>query len=897
METLICPEKGCGKKFTRRFNLNRHYQNLHLQNELVEKCVMCGQLFESCEDLQKHYKRFHKGSKHFVLKESAFKRSFITYRYNFTSSDINFASAQLSIKQKIEERLFLEAAEKKVCKASLIFIAQMSMNDHAGKVITQASIPFRSSSFLVTTSSRKSIRKNIVKSFNFQANALEDFIRSGSNWEFNRGLCFDIEIAKVRPITGGSDKDSKLNIKSFRQKKFLYNPCNKDEKCFLYCIANFLYEDKLSEIEKKKKDEKKYKKFIKSFDIQNISFPISVSGIKKFLNKNKNLDLKINILQRDLNDTIYPMEYGLGSGKKVVNLLMVGKSNSNHFLLIKNPNKYLRTVYKTERGLSYKKDFFCLHCLNSFSSQTILEKHEMLCSLNNPKLEKVPEKGSKHEKIVFKNYEKKHKLEYTGYLDFECVLPNCESICHVCERVKCNCDASFTDVISKQIPIAYSLLILGPEKEIIHEHSYIGKDAHIKLVEHLLDQEDLWIANLLSVRHPMIMTKKDKANFKKEKKCYLCLENFSETVVKVRDHSHYNSKYLGAACQQCNLRRRKPKKIPIFMHNGSKFDLHFIVKALGEFGDDIEYLSVLPYNGENFRTLSFNCFEFVDSLAFLQASLYQIASDLNSSKTHDYKILKQTCLVKTNKQFDSEKFEMILGKSFFPYEYCKSLNIMTSMTKLPKRKHFYSQLSEKSISKKDYKFAKKVWKKFNCKNLSDYTQIYCKIDVLILSEIFESFRDDMMKFSGLDPAHYISLPAYTFDSMLKITDAVIELPTDINMVHFLENGKRGGMSIIGTRQLSAPSSTKPSSGAQSQKFPEEDSEIVYIDANVISHFVFLMLIFINLKLYPKWGLNPRHMTYKTTALPTELLEFIKLFFIFSEFIWLRTSSTSSNWSI
>lgn len=829
-ERLICPEKECGKKFTRSFNLNRHYQRFHLHNELVEKCVICGQMFESCEDIQKHYKRSHRTSKTFIIKESAFNRSFVTYRCNFSGSEINFASAQLGIRQKIEERLLLEAAEKKVCKASLIFIAQMSMNDHAGKVMTQASIPFRSAGFLV--SSKNSIRKNILSSFKQQSASLEDFIKSGSGWEFTRALCFDIEIAKVRPITGGSD--SQINLISFRQNKFLYNPCNKDEKCFLYCIAHYLFKDKLSESEKTKTEEKKYKKFIRCFDTTNISFPISIKGIKKFLKQNKKLDLKINILQRDLKDKIYPLEFGLGTGKKVVNLLMVFKKSSNHFLLISDPNKYLRKVYKTEKRVCYKTEFFCYHCLNSFSSQKVLDKHIELCYLNDQvQLENTPQKGSPQEKIFFKNFEKKHKLEYTGYLDFECVLPSSESMCHVCCRVKCVCDSSFTDVISSQIPIAYSFLVLGPNKEIIHEHSYIGKDAHINLVQHLLDQEKLWIENLLSVNKPLVMSKKDLKNFEKEDNCYLCLKAFSETVVKVRDHSHFNSKYLGAACQQCNLRRRRPKKIPIFMHNGSKFDLHFVVKALAKFGEDIKYISVLPYNGENFRTLSFNSFEFLDSLAFLQASLSQLAEDLNSSNTHDYPILKQTSLVKTKGDFDSEKLKMILGKSFFPYEFCTSLKKMSKMSKLPKRKHFYSQLSEKSISKGDHKFAKKVWKKFGCKNLLDYTQIYCKIDVLILSEIFESFRDDMINFSGLDPAHYISLPAFTFDSMLKTTNSVLELPTDIDMVHFLEKGKRGGMSIIGTRYLS---STTPHS-SRKKKPKEDETELVYIDANVIYHFL------------------------------------------------------------
>lgn len=821
METFICPDKTCRRKFSRRFNLNRHYQNFHLNNELVEKCILCGQLFEDCEHLQKHYKRFHRPNKKFILKESAFNRKFVTYRYNYSNkSEINFASAQTEVKDLLYDKILSEAVQKTVCKTSLIFICEMVMIDHAGQKMTTCAIPFRSSGFLTSANSPKTLKKNISKSFLVQSQALEDFMKSGSGWVFSHPIAFDIEIAAVRPITTGSaiDLTPKINLKNFKQQQFLFNPCNKDEKCFLYCVAKYLYADRISKTDKRP-DEKKYKKFIKKFDTTGISFPISITGIKNFLKKNKNLNIKINILYRNTRNKIYPIEYGLGEGNKIINLLMVEKKNSNHFLLIENVNKYLRKIYKTNGKTTYKKDFFCLHCLNSFSSEEILKNHELICSINKPKTEVTPKEGDRHQIIKFRNFEKMHRSEYTAYLDFECVLPDVNSFCEICQRLSCKCDASFTDVIAKQKPIAFSFLVLGPEKKIIHEYSFAGENAHEHLIQHLLDQEKIWVKNLLNTEKEMTMTKKDILDYEKQTQCYLCDKTFSDFVVKVRDHSHFTSNYLGAACQSCNLRRRTPLTIPIFMHNGSRYDLHFIVKALAKFGDKIEKLKVLAYNGENFRTLTFNSFRFIDSLAFLQASLAQLGSDLKTTN-HDYAILKQTSLVLTDKIFDNKKFEMILDKSFFPYEYCKSLKQMYSVKKLPKMKHFYSCLNEKTISKTDHTFAKNVWKTFQCRNLVDYTLIYCKIDVLILSEVFESFRDEMINFSGLDPAQYISLPSYSYDSMLKISKAVIDLPTDINIVQFLESGKRGGMSFIGTRYLSP-----------SEKNNETDSEIAYIDAN------------------------------------------------------------------
>lgn len=253
-----------------------------------------------------------------------------------------------------------------------------------------------------------------------------------------------------------------------------------------------------------------------------------------------------------------------------------------------------------------------------------------------------------------------------------------------------------------------------------------------------------------------------------------------------------------------------------------RYDFQFIIRAIGAFPEKIKSVKVLPYNGENFRTLSFNSFEFLDSLSFLQAPLVNLASDLKDTN-HSYDILKQTYLVlNENKKFDQEKLSMILEKSFFPYEFCTSLEQMKKITKLPKRKHFYSVLSETSITRENHKFAKKVWKKFKCTNLVDYTKIYCKIDVCLLAEIFEKFRDDMIKFSNLDPVYYISLPAYSYDSMLKLTGCKIGLPNDIDMVHFAEISKRGGVSFIGTRHLK----------------PNENEEILYLDANVRFLFLF-----------------------------------------------------------
>ena len=83
---------------------------------------------------------------------------------------------------------------------------------------------------------------------------------------------------------------------------------------------------------------------------------------------------------------------------------------------------------------------------------------------------------------------------------------------------------------------------------------------------------------------------------------------------------------------------------------------------------------------------------------------------------------------------------------------------MDLTTKLPGRKHFYSKIQEKSITKEEHIFATSVWDTFKIKNLRQYAELYCTIDTLLLAEVFQKFRKTMMDFCQLDPVYYVSLP-------------------------------------------------------------------------------------------------------------------------------------------
>ncbi|KAJ8677591.1 hypothetical protein QAD02_013378 [Eretmocerus hayati] len=68
-----------------------------------------------------------------------------------------------------------------------------------------------------------------------------------------------------------------------------------------------------------------------------------------------------------------------------------------------------------------------------------------------------------------------------------------------------------------------------------------------------------------------------------------------------------------------------------------------------------------------------------------------------------------------------------------------------------------------------------------------------KLDCLLLADIFENFRRSCHKNYKLDPAHYVTLPSFSFDCALLESGMEIELLTDITMINFCEKAVRGGL--------------------------------------------------------------------------------------------------------
>ena len=114
-------------------------------------------------------------------------------------------------------------------------------------------------------------------------------------------------------------------------------------------------------------------------------------------------------------------------------------------------------------------------------------------------------------------------------------------------------------------------------------------------------------------------------------------------------------------------------------------------------------------------------------------------------------------------------------------------------TSLPSIKCFYSNLNMSGVSDTDYEHACSVWREFGIRNMGEYHDLYLRTDVILLANVFESFRRVCLENYGLDPSHFYTAPGLKLKACLKKTGIRLELLLDPDMLLMFERGIRGGI--------------------------------------------------------------------------------------------------------
>ena len=226
-------------------------------------------------------------------------------------------------------------------------------------------------------------------------------------------------------------------------------------------------------------------------------------------------------------------------------------------------------------------------------------------------------------------------------------------------------------------------------------------------------------------------------------------------------------------------------------------------------------INTIPNNMEKYMAFMLgNHLNFINSFQFMSSSLDKLVN--NPPKE---------AFMYTSEELTGKKLNLKSQKRVYPYDYMDSFEKF-DQTELPTKELFYSFLKDQHITNGEYDHARKVWETFSIKTMGEYHDLYLKSDVLLLADVFESFRKTCLQYYKLDPCHYFTSPGLSWDAMLKMTNIELELMTNVDMFQFIEKGMRGRVSYIANRY-----------GKANNKYMEEYDEespskyIMYLDAN------------------------------------------------------------------
>ena len=622
---------------------------------------------------------------------------------------------------------------------------------------------------------------------------------------FDKVLHLDILVDVYRPLP-----------KFLANKKAIINPKNTDDECFKWCVTEAVYPQKRD----RERITKNSRENAKLFNWEGIKFPMKKTQISLF--EKNNPKYAVNLLGYDVLGGISPsvISKHYASDRTAINLLMISNENTHHYVLVKDMSRLVGMQTNKHNGKSY----ICLNCFNTFSIKKSFEQHTEFCLSNEAVKICMPKEGAT---IKFDKFGKALKVPFVIYADFESYT----------EKVSFDGvyddQQSYTKKYQKHTPsgFCYYIAYRGGiyKKPVVYTGENVAEEFCKRLEIETQEIYDKYFKNIVPIR----MTRDDLNKYVETDVCHICEETISDEDIKVKDHNHFTGKFVGAAHQSCNLKFKEPSFVPIVFHNLSGYDAHLFIKQLGvsegeincianteekyiSFTKKIHVDSVELENGKEKEVYLNN--RFIDSFKFMSCGLDSLVKNLTDNGIDD-------SLVPHTKNRFQEKTYLCLRKGVYPYDYMDSPEKLNE-TRLPPKSAFYSKLSNSNITDEDYNHAQKVWKEFGMTTMKDYHDLYLELDVLLLTDVFENFREICLENYKLDPAWYLTAPGLSWDAMLKETGIELELLTDPDMLMMFEKGTRGGVSMISNRYSEANNKyMKNFDKSKPSKF------IAYLDAN------------------------------------------------------------------
>ena len=356
-------------------------------------------------------------------------------------------------------------------------------------------------------------------------NIISQWVSEGSGWTVESIESHQLNIANYSPLKGSSYIELSPEIK---KSKGLINIKNEDNECFRWCHIRHLNPQNKNPQRITKTD----KKFIKQLDYSNIEFPVTVKQINKIEKQN---NIRINLFGYEEKQK-FPIYISQEKFQDHLELLLINKDKKNHYVLVKNFNKFM--FDQTKHNC---KKHFCMYCLQCFSREDVLAEHVKNClSINGKQAIKMPKKG---QHVNFRNYHKQIPAPFVIYADFEAITEKIQS----CQKSK---DKSYTEAYQLHTDCGYGYKLVCYYNDEFSKPVQVfrGENAAFNFMEKMLEEVE-WCKTIIKTHFnkPLVMSEKNQLDFDSSKKCYICQKQYTDEDIRVRDHCHITGEYRGSA--------------------------------------------------------------------------------------------------------------------------------------------------------------------------------------------------------------------------------------------------------------------------------------------------------------------------------------------------------------
>ena len=249
---------------------------------------------------------------------------------------------------------------------------------------------------------------------------LDNWINEGSGWVIERVNDQYLNISQYAPLVG-------------------YVPliCVILIMCFMWCHVRHLNPVSNNGSRIKRVD----RKIASTLDYGRVEFPVKVKDVGVIEDMNK---ICINAFSYE-DKLVCPVYVSKKKYDDFMNLLMIHEGNKSHYVYVSlDFNSLMFNASKHK-----DKKWFCMRCLQHFSSEIILEKHKDCLVVYGEQRVKLD--GGYFE---FKNYANKMRVPFKIYVDFECILKKCDG-------ARGSCYSSWSVDESDHVPCGFGYKVVS----------------------------------------------------------------------------------------------------------------------------------------------------------------------------------------------------------------------------------------------------------------------------------------------------------------------------------------------------------------------------------------------------------------------------------------------------